>query len=403
MSRSNRSFNFGLLAVSCWVMLCVGMVSGALGPLLVPISDTYHLSLAQVAFPVVLYSVGFFTGNLLMAVLWKVKRARLLLVLSNLFASLILISITLFDSFLILLVLLFLLGVAVGVVTTCLNSLFSEISGKERAGSLNWLHIFVGIGAVASPLVVGMLLEHSEKWSLVFLIIAMVSLPIPIFLLGSGLYRKIAHSEKSEPFCSRPPTRPTSSSLFWLIAVGMFIYVGLQVSFTSWTPIFLVRVKGLSPTFASYSVSIFWLSMTTGRFLFGKFFHKINLPLFLGIGSLFAVLFTCLTFSVDYPLLVVVLLVLSGLSLSSFYPNILALGANTFPRNVGFITGTLDASATIGSALFPWIIGPISEWLGFRRGILLIPVLLLGLAVTFFYYPFLFKKAMQPQLENLPN
>jgi fucose permease len=183
----------------------------------------------------------------------------------------------------------------------------------------------------------------------------------------------------------------------------MFIYVGLQVSFTSWTPMFLVRVKGLSSTFASYSVSIFWLSMTTGRFLFGKFFHRSDLPLFLGIGSLVAALFISLTFSMDYPRLVIVLMVLSGLSLSSFYPNILALGANTFPRNVGFITGSLDASATIGSALFPWVIGPISEWLGFGRGILLVPILFLGLAVLFFYYPFLFKKAMQPQLKKLPN
>jgi len=101
--------------------------------------------------------------------------------------------------------------------------------------------------------------------------------------------------------------------------------------------------------------------------------------------------------------LLIVLVALSGLSLSSFYPNILALGANTFPRNVGFITGSLDASATIGSALLPWMIGPISEWLGFERGIFVVPVLFLGLAVLFFYYLSLLKKAVQPQVGKLPK
>ncbi len=395
--------NFTLFAVSCWAMLYVGMVSGALGPLLIPISDTFHLNLAQTAFPVALYGVGFFTGNLLVALLWKIQRARQLLVLSTLFTSLMLISVTLFDTFPLLLVFLFLLGITVGVVTTCVNSLFSEVSGRERAGSLNWLHIFVGIGAVTSPLLVGVLLDYTEKWYLIFLIIAMVSFPVSIFFLQSGLYRRIARSQESKPSYGRSPTRPTSSSLFWPVAVGMFLYVGLQVSFTSWTPVFLVRVKGLSSPLARYSVSIFWLSMTTGRFLFGKFFHRSDLPPFLAIGSLVAAAFTSLTFSINHTVLLIVLVALSGLSLSSFYPNMLALGANTFPGNVGFITGSLDASATIGSALLPWMIGPISEWLGFERGIFVVPVLFLGLAVLFFYYPSLLKKAVQPQVGKLPK
>ena len=391
----NKSNNRWLFAISCWGMLSIGMTFSSLGPLLAPISDTFHFKLSQLALPVVSHSVGFLTANILMALIWRIQRARLLFTFSGLLAFLMLVSISLFPTARLLLTFLSLLGIAQGTMHTGLDSLFSEISEEKRARYLNWLHIFIGIGAVLGPLLVGILLSYSEKWQLVYLIIAIVTLPLPPLFFRKTLYQNIIYSRKSQTPTGGSLARPTTSPLFWLIIVGIFSYVGLELSFASWTPIFLTKVRNISYILTSYSVSIFWFTLMIGRFLFGRFFYRANLSFFLGIGAFAAALFTALTFSTNCPLLIGLFIALSGLSLSWFYPSILALGANTFPAHIGFITGSLAASGTTGSIVFPWIIGPLSEALNLSKGVFLIPLLCLGLTGIFFYYAYLLKKNIE--------
>ena len=392
ISKMNKSSDSQLFAISCWGMLSIGMTFSSLGPLLAPISDTFHFKLGQLALPVVSHSLGFLTANILMALVWRIQRARFLFTLSGLLTFLMLISISLFSTARLLFTFLFFLGVAQGTMHTGLDSFFSEISGEKRVRYLNWLHIFIGLGAVLGPLSVGILLSYSEKWRLVYLIMAMVSLPLPLLFFRGTLYQSIIYSGKPQTPASTYLVRPITSPFFWLAMIGIFSYVGLELSFASWTPIFLIKTKNISYALASYSISIFWLTLVIGRFLFGRFFHKTNLSFFLGAGALVAALFTAFTFSTDYPVFIGLFIALSGLSLSWFYPSILALGANTFPRQVGVITGSLAASGTVGSIVFPWIIGPVSETLGLPKGVFLIPLLCLGLTGIFFYYTHLFRK-----------
>ena len=388
--------NFGLFAISCWVMLSVGITFGSHGPLLAPISNTFQLRLGQIALPVVSHSIGFLAANILIARFWKIRRARLLLTISSLITFLMLVSMGLFRSVGLLLTLLFFLGIAQGTMHTGVDSLFSEISGRERAKFLNWLHIFVGVGAVLGPLSVGMLLSYSEKWHLIYLMMAMVTLPLPIFFFRRTIYQNITYNREPQISTSSSPVRPTTSPLFWLAIVGIFTYVGIELSFASWVPVFLVKAKNVSHASASYSISIFWFALMTGRFLFGRFLYRTNLSLFLGIGALVTALFTALTFSID-SVLIALFMAFSGLSLSWFYPSILALGGNTFPRNIGFITGSLAAGGTIGAIVFPWVIGPISETFGLAKGVFLVPLLCLVLTGIFFSYNYLLTRRRKHQ------
>lgn len=389
MNKSNYSW---LFPISCWGMLSVGITFGSLGPLLLPISDTFQLGLGQIALPVVSYALGFLTANVFVAFFWRIHRARFFLTISSLITFLTLVSISLFHTPVFFFTLLFLLGVAQGVMHTSLDSLLSEISGEERAKSLNWLHVFIGIGAVVGPLLVGALLTYTDRWYLTYFMMAIIVFPLLLLFSRTNLYSNIINCRQSKALAGDSLAKPTTSLLFWLAMVGIFTYVGLELSFASWIPIFLVKVKNISYTLASYSISIFWLALMTGRFLFGRFFHRTNLSLFIGAGALVAALFTALTFSTDYFILMGLFMALSGLLLSWFYPTILALGADAFPKNIGFVTGSLAASGTMGSILFPWMIGPISEASSLTKGVFLVPLLCLVLAGIFFCYNYLLKR-----------
>ena len=381
--------NSKLFVLACWSMTSVGLVIGSLGPLLVPISDTFQLKLAQMGLPIVSHSIGFLSANIFLAFFWKIHRTRIFLGLSSLVASLTLVSISLVRTPLLLLAILFFVGTSQGLLHTSLDCFFSEISGEERARPLNWLHVFFGIGAILGPLLVGILLSYSERWDLVYLFIGLASLPLPILFWRSRLYRDGLSSRSTLTPVSHDLNIPVVSPLFWLAILGMFLYVGLELSFGSWTPVFLVRIRGVSVVSASWGISVFWLTMVAGRFLFGRFFHRANLSLSLVVGTLAAAVFTTLTFLLSYHGPLILFIALSGLSLSWFYPSVIALGANTFPKHIGFMTGILSTSGTSGSILFPWLIGPLSEALGLARGVFLVPLLCVGLAGIFSSYAFL--------------
>ena len=388
--------NFRLFTISCWVMLSVGITFGSIGPLLTPISNTFQLRLAQTGLPVVSLSIGFLVAHMLVAFFWRIGRTRLLCTISSLFAFLMLVSIALSRSFGLLLIFLFFLGIGQGVIHASVDSLFSEISGKERVKFLNWLHIFVGVGALLGPLLVGMLLSYSEKWQLFYLMISMVTLPLPLFFFRRTLYNNITANRKLHIPASSSVGRPATSPLFWLAILGVFTYVGVESSFASWIPVLLVKIKNVSDISASYSISTFWFALMAGRFLFGRFLHRANISLFLVIGAVAAALFTTLTLSSSF-LLMVIFMTLSGLSLSWLYPSILALGSNTFPRNIGFIIGLLSAAGTTGGIVFPWIIGPISETFGLAKGVFVVPLLCLALGATFLSYSYLLKRKRKDQ------
>lgn len=165
----------------------------------------------------------------------------------------------------------------------------------------------------------------------------------------------------------------------------MFLYLGIESSFTSWTPVFLNRERNLTPAAASYSVSIFWLAMIVGRVIFSRISHKVNLNRTLIIVAGGGALFTALSFTGQDIVLAAFFLILSGLCLSLILPGLLALGGGFFSKHIGFITGTMMASGLAGCIFFPWVIGPVSAVVGLARSVFLIPVLSAGLALLILY------------------
>lgn len=182
VSKNFSSENWRLIIASYWGMFNIGMVLSFLGPLLVPISNSFQLKLAQVGLPVALNFMGVFLATFAIAFFWRTYRARPLLTFSSLFLSLSLVSIALLhDSLIVLFILLFFVGFSAGILHTGLDSLLSEAFGRARAKYLNILRIFVGLRCLAGPLLVGIILTYSEKWYLVCFLMGLFSLPSSIF------------------------------------------------------------------------------------------------------------------------------------------------------------------------------------------------------------------------------
>jgi len=374
MLRKSDLIDKKIRAASYLVMLVFGMANGSIGPLLVPIADSFKLRIAEVGYPVVLNSMGFFSAGIFISFVWRVYRARFLLTFFSLFFLFSLLSMVfLHNSMEVILPLLFFIGLSGGVLHGSTNSLFSEVYVNSRARYLSILLMFFGLGAVVGPLLVGIVLTYTVRWYLVYLFFGIVTLPLPLFFGRRKLYRNIkSYVVKKGGNCLRE--KPATSFLFWIIILANFLAIGVQVAFYSWMPFFLAKERSLSPAVASYSVSVFWLSIIGGRALFARFFHKSDLyhSLILGTGG--AALFFVLSFISDRMILTVLFLIFSGLFFSFVSPVLRALGGNIFSKHIGFLTGVITASGSFGSMFLPWLVGQISQKIGVSGGVLIIPV-----------------------------
>jgi fucose permease len=358
-------------------MLNMGILNGAMGPLLVEISGFYKLELARVGLPVLFDGSGFLLATIIFSFIWRIHRARLILSLSSLALLIILVSIApLHHAFDVFCVLLFLMGFSFGFLSVGLDSLFSEIYRENRAKYLNILHFFFGVGSFFGPLLAVAILRWTDKWFVFYFLVGLCHTPMILFFPKKRNYEFNSYLDQTDlPDHLARAKHPLRSGILWAIILAMFLHLGMEVSFSAWIPLFLTNIRHMSITTASYSVSLFWLAFLVGRGLYARLSHRIDLSLSLIVGASGAAVFMGLTFLGRDTLFVLLCSGCAGLFLSIVYPNVLALGASIFPNHIGFVMATLSASGGVGFMFFPWIIGPVSQYLGLIKGVFLIPML----------------------------
>jgi fucose permease len=379
------------ITFTCYLgMLTCGILTGAIGPLLISITRFYRLDIARAGLPVVFDASGYLAGTLLVSFIWKVHRARLLLFFSSLISLAILAGIIAAHSyFSIFLGLIFLLGFSSGFLNVGIDSLFSEIFGVHRARFLNISHIFFGLGAFSGPLLVVMSLNLTGKWYFFYVVIALIFLPLTVLYFQKRIYAFSIDLPMRVQTGREAGVRAFAYSLpFWMILAVMFFTLGIELAYTAWGPLYFTQIRNLSSNLASYSVSTFWLALLAGRWIFMRFFFKIDLTQSLIAASIASAVFIALSFVSETEAIVLIFATCTGLVFSIIYPNTLALGAGFYPAGVGFITGAVSASGGAGCIFFPWLMGPVSQTIGLSKSVFLIPLLGLCQAgiLGFLYY-----------------
>jgi len=151
-------------------------------------------------------------------------------------------------------------------------------------------------------------------------------------------------------------------ALFWIA----FAYNGVAYSLLGWIALYMQESAGFS-TFLSISmISVFYVALTTGRFLCAAYTEKIGYARTLLILAIGITLTYPLVLSGANAILVVIGIFLTGLSLSGLFPTALAYGARLYPDQTGTMTGTLNVAMTIGAMIPPLWTGVLADIWGFQ-------------------------------------
>ena len=256
-------------------------------------------------------------------------------------------------------------GIGAGVIDGGVNGLVLDLYPDGRGRALNTLHLFFGVGALSSPLVVGGLVGAGVPWQAVLLGTAAVTVPIAMLWAIIALPHGRVHSVTVEG--ARGAGRLALRWPVIVLEVAIACYVASEVGVSSW----LIRFLDEAPlALATTSLSLYWAGLAAGRLVSVRYSDRFDhlryataCVLLAGVATIAAVLVPSTGASI-------VLFGLAGFASGPVFPLIIAIGGERHPQRAAAVSGFLTSAAVIGGMIYPPIMGFLSVSIGLTAAML---------------------------------
>jgi fucose permease len=328
------------------------MASSALGPTLPALVVSTRTSLGRISLLFAAYSLGYLLSAVLGGRLYDRLPGHRVLVAGLLVTAAMLALIPLIPQLWLLFVVLLVEGVSTGSLDIGGNTLLVWVH-RERVGPfMNALHLFFGVGAVLSPVIIGQLVALSGGITWAYWTLAFLALPAALWLLP-----RPSPSAPTAP--EDEPAGGVKRALVALVALLLFLYVGAEIGFGGWVYTYALTLGLGTAKSAAYLTSAYWGALTLGRLLGIPVALRVR-PSRILVGSLFGALLS------------VGLILLWPQSAVALWAGTLGMGLFTGPifatvmvlagqhmTITGRITGRFFVGSSLGGMFLPWLIGQL--------------------------------------------
>lgn len=272
------------------------------------------------------------------------------------------------------------LGLGAGAVDAGLND---YVAKNYEARHMSWLHSFWGVGALTGPIIISQILLRGESWRNGYLIVSIIQfglvallfVTLPLWDKVARLKRKpeaeaSAHTSESTPLPAESERKSRAKGIFAPLSIAgvkpvlivFLFYCGLEASIGLWGSTYLINVKGVDVATAASWVSLFFGSITVGRFVSGFMTMRLSSKALIRSGEI-SILIGIIGLLLPLPAVFAMLsFILIGLGCAPIFPSMLhetpARFGNAEAQN---IMGFQMAVAYTGTTLLPPIFGAVAS------------------------------------------
>ena len=270
------------------------------------------------------------------------------------------------------------LGLGMGSTEVGANLIIVDLYQQEKGRYLNLLAFFHGVGSMVAPLYAGWLIAGNISWRRVY----QFGLLLVFFLFLYFLFLHYPKSSSSEShkldIKTLGKSALTREMMLYCFLIAM--YVAAEIGIGSWLVEFLQKVKLQSVTTSSLFLSLFFGTITVGRFVGSFFIERIGYLKMMLYASIASVV--CVVLGIFGPEILSVCLPITGLFFSIMFPTVTAAVSELHEENIGTILGLLFAFAGGGGILGPWLIGLLSDRVGIYLGFGMVFIFCIAMCVT---------------------
>ena len=235
-------------------------------------------------------------------------------------------------------------------------------SSEQHTSTMNLIEGFFGIGSIAGPAIVAVLLTHGLSWKWLYVVAAGICAVLVLIALVVH-YPSVTHPAEAPVNLARTMhmMRDPCALGFSLL---IMLYVAVEVAIYVWMPTYLQGYRGAHVWLVAYALTIFFVLRAGGRFLGIWLLQKFHWSAVLALLSL--AIFACFAASLAGGVETgVVLLPCSGLFMSMMYPTLNSKGISCFPKfEHGAVAGVILFFTAAAAAAGPLAMAVVSDAYG---------------------------------------
>jgi FHS family L-fucose permease-like MFS transporter len=295
-----------------------------------------------------------------------------------------------FPSFQVGLFSLFTLGIGVTALQLVGNLLVKKIDNdpSKYSRNLTLTQAFAGIGGAGGGFLIGLLINNfGLTWQAVYLVFAGLAALVTVLVLLTKIpetKEEADYQKASKEDYFKLAKNPT----MLLYALGIFVYVGIEVGIATWISTFLLNKFQLPELDGAKVLSMYWIFQAVGRFSGGLVLNYLPTPKALIVYALACL--SCLMIAVFAPtaLLSSVFFIAVGFFTSIMFPSIFSLAVNSFDKKEEGVVAGILCTAIVGGSVTNLIIGSISQASSLANGLIIAGI------ISFLYIAFVGFKSL---------
>jgi fucose permease len=296
----------------------------------------------------------------------------------------------------------FLLGAGAAILQVAGNPIMRDVSAEGKyASNLSMAQFIKSIGSLSGPLLpVAAALWFNKDWKIIF----------PVYLGSLILTLVLILLTKTSEKKKESTTPATFASCFALLAnpfvllmvLGIFFYVGAEVSMSAFLPEFLKQHYGINmdvmisslgfntealisagintQTFGVLGTGFFFVGLMIGRFLGSIILNWLSPKRFLMWTGLLAVFAILLLFLASTQTQVFIIMALIGIGFANIFPLIFSITVESMPERTNELSG-LMITAILGGAVVPLLTGALTDAVSIFAGFM-VPAVCMVFIIT---------------------
>lgn len=274
-----------------------------------------------------------------------------------------------------------LLGIGNALLQVSINPLLTNIvKGNRLASSLTLGQFVKAIASFIAPIVAAWAASSLGDWKYLFPIFMAVAVIATLLLGFTFIQEEDFSGKKSSTFAQCFSL--LGDKVILLSFFGIMCHVGIDVGTNVTAPKILMERFGMTLSAAGYATSLYFLFRTIGSFSGSVILARFSAKKFFAISVLLMILSIIGLFILKNVTLIYISIALIGLGNSNIFPIILSQAMQYLPEKKNEVSG-LMITGLIGGAIFPLLMGMLSDAMGSQRGALI--VIAVGVAYLLFF------------------
>ncbi len=360
-------------------MAVFGFLSSTQGVVLPVIKQQFNISFTTVGLILFFSSVGYlfatFSGGFLLR---KFGYKKIMIIA---FTILISTSILFFISkvFFLIIVGFFLMGFSFGFFEVAVNSMVVSLIIKNTVILMNFTHLFYGVGASVGPIYASKVVNSSLNWSMLYVFFSILLIGVIFFILVI----KFPMIKSGENDSSIFNFSIFKDKVIWLFSIMLGLTLAVEMSISSWLVNYLTFSRNLTTKESSLYITLFFVFFTFGRLVSGFIAKKVGhftIVIWYFIGSTITILVASLLGNSF-----IFLFSISGFFISVFFPVIMVIIAEKYPKSITSILGSIITFAGIIGMVLVFLIGKVNDLFGVFYSMPVIVIYsIIGLGLTIY-------------------